>query len=125
VERRWTPRWRTSPSSSSGGPSWARTPRWSSGRPSSRPRSEARRELASGEKTGVLLLLRTTAAGLIWAALEDTSGGPRGWDLACLRTTARLDGRAPIDALPEPMSDEELAPFLWLRRLHAAAWWFV
>jgi hypothetical protein len=23
------------------------------------------------------------------------------------------------------MSDEELTPFLWLRRLHAAAWWFV
>jgi aminoglycoside phosphotransferase (APT) family kinase protein len=69
-------------------------------------------------------LLRT-AAGLRWADLEDTSRGPRGWDLACLRTTRRLDGRAAIDALPEPMSEEELAPFVRLRRLHAAAWWFV
>ena len=23
------------------------------------------------------------------------------------------------------MSEEELAPFLWLRRLHVAAWWSV
>ena len=69
-------------------------------------------------------LLRT-AAGLRWADLEDTSRGPRGWDLACLRTTRRLDGRAAIDAMPEPISEEELAPFVWLRRLHAGAWWFV
>jgi hypothetical protein len=69
-------------------------------------------------------LLRT-AGGLVWADLEDTSRGPRGWDLACLRTTVRLDGRAAIDALPEPMSEEELAPFVWLRRLHVGAWWAV
>jgi hypothetical protein len=69
-------------------------------------------------------LLRT-AGGLRWVDLEDTSRGPCGWDLACLRSTGRLDGRAAIDALPEPMADEELAPFVWLRRLHGAAWWFV
>jgi phosphotransferase family enzyme len=69
-------------------------------------------------------LLRT-ADGLVWADLEDTARGPRGWDLACLRTTQRLDGRAAVDALPEPMTDEELAPFTWLRRLHMGAWWFV
>jgi hypothetical protein len=69
-------------------------------------------------------LLRT-AGGLVWADLEDSCRGPRGWDLACLRTTTRLDGRAAIDALPEPMSEEELAPFVWLRRLHVAAWWWV
>jgi hypothetical protein len=69
-------------------------------------------------------LLRT-ADGLVWADLEDTSRGPRGWDLACLRGTARLDGRAAVDALPDPMTDEELSPFVWLRALHAAAWWFV
>ena len=69
-------------------------------------------------------LLRT-AAGLHWTDLEDTSCGPRGWDLACLRTTGRLDGRAAVDAMPDPMTDEELAPFVWLRRLHAGAWWFV
>ena len=77
-----------------------------------RPRSEARREPASGEETGVL-------------RLEDASRGPRGWDLACLRTTQRLDDRAAVDTLPEPMSEEELAPFVWLRRLHAGAWWSV
>jgi hypothetical protein len=69
-------------------------------------------------------LLRT-GDGLVWADLEDTCRGPRGWDLACLRTTTRMDGRAAIDALPEPMSEAELAPFVWLRRLHAAAWWSV
>jgi Phosphotransferase enzyme family len=69
-------------------------------------------------------LLRA-ADGLVWADLEDTCRGPRGWDLACLRTTRRLDGRAAVDALPEPMTEEELAPFVWLRRLHAAAWWSV
>jgi hypothetical protein len=69
-------------------------------------------------------LLRT-ADGLVWADLEDTCRGPRGWDLACLRATTRVDGRAAVDAVPHPMSEEELAPFLWLRRLHAAAWWSV
>ena len=69
-------------------------------------------------------LLRTVG-GLVWADLEDTARGPRGWDVACLRATGRLDGRAAVDALPEPMGEEELAPFLSLRRLHAAAWWFV
>jgi hypothetical protein len=69
--------------------------------------------------------LLATAGGWRWTDLEDTSRGPRGWDLACLRTTSRLDGRAAIDALPDPMSDAELAPFLWLRQLHVGAWWFV
>ncbi|WP_138731668.1 phosphotransferase [Modestobacter excelsi] len=69
-------------------------------------------------------LLRT-AEGLVWADLEDSCRGPRGWDLACLRTTARLDGRAAVDALPDPMSELELAPFVWLRALHVAAWWSV
>ena len=66
-----------------------------------------------------------TAQGLCWVDLEDSCRGPRGWDLACLRTTTRLDGRAAVDALPEPMSEQELAPFVWLRRLHVAAWWSV
>ena len=66
-----------------------------------------------------------TAHGLVWTDLEDTCRGPRGWDLACLRCTTRLDGRAAVDAVPEPLSEEELAPFVWLRRLHVAAWWSV
>jgi aminoglycoside phosphotransferase (APT) family kinase protein len=69
--------------------------------------------------------LLVTRAGLRWADLEDSSRGPRGWDLACLRTTRRLDGRAALDALPDPVTEEELAPFRWLRLLHTGAWWFV
>jgi aminoglycoside phosphotransferase (APT) family kinase protein len=42
--------------------------------------------------------------------LEDTCSGPRAWDLACLRTTTRLDGRAAVDACPSAPADEELAP---------------
>jgi hypothetical protein len=69
-------------------------------------------------------LLRTPS-GWVWADLEDTCTGPLGWDLACLRRTSRLDGRAALNAIPGAPTDEELAPFGWLRALHAAAWWFV
>jgi aminoglycoside phosphotransferase (APT) family kinase protein len=69
-------------------------------------------------------LLRTPA-GWVWADLEDTCRGPVGWDLACLRRTSRLDGRAALDAMPHPVDDEALAPFSWLRALHAGAWWLV
>jgi aminoglycoside phosphotransferase (APT) family kinase protein len=69
-------------------------------------------------------LLRTRD-GWVWADLEDTSRGPLAWDLSCLRRTGRLDGRAALDALPNAPSDAELAPFLSLRALHAAAWWYV
>ncbi|WP_222192356.1 hypothetical protein [Modestobacter italicus] len=75
-------------------------------------------------RNGVLLLL-VTGEGLRWTDLEDTSRGPRGWDLASLRATARLDGRAALDAMPDPVDDAELAPFLWLRKLYAGACWFV
>ncbi len=66
--------------------------------------------------------LLATARGWRWSDLEDTSPGPLAWDLACLRATGRLDGRAAVDACPHPLSDAELAPFLLLRRLHVAAW---
>jgi hypothetical protein len=69
-------------------------------------------------------LLRTPE-GLRWTDLEDTSRGPLGWDLAGLRTTSRLDGRAAVDAHPAALPDAQLAPFVWLRRLHVGAWWFV
>jgi aminoglycoside phosphotransferase (APT) family kinase protein len=65
--------------------------------------------------------LLATPAGWRWTDLEDTCAGPRAWDLACLRSTSRLDGRAALDAIGGP-SDTELAPWLELRRLHAAAW---
>ena len=69
--------------------------------------------------------LLATRAGWVWADLEDTCRGPVGWDLACLRRTSRLDGRAALDAMPGAPADAELAPFRWLRSLHAAAWWAV
>ncbi|MGY1854968.1 phosphotransferase [Modestobacter sp. SYSU DS0290] len=69
--------------------------------------------------------LLVTADGLRWTDLEDTSRGPRAWDLASLRSTARLDGRAALDAMPDPVHDAELAPFVWFRQLYASAWWFV
>jgi Phosphotransferase enzyme family len=66
--------------------------------------------------------LLATADGWIWGDLEDTCAGPVEWDLACLRSTRRLDGRAALDAFPGAPSDDELAPWLELRRLHAAVW---
>ena len=68
--------------------------------------------------------LLATRGGWRWTDLEDTCAGPRTWDLACLRSTSRLDGRAALDAVGGP-SDTELAPWLELRRLHVAAWWTV
>jgi aminoglycoside phosphotransferase (APT) family kinase protein len=68
--------------------------------------------------------LLATRDGWVWADLEDTCLGPRAWDLAALRTTSRLDGRAALNAMPDPPDDKELAPFLLLRQLHGAAWWF-
>lgn len=66
--------------------------------------------------------LLATPDGWRWTDLEDTCSGPLAWDLACLRTTGRLDGRAALDALHGAPSDAELAPWTELRRLHAAAW---
>jgi hypothetical protein len=66
--------------------------------------------------------LLATPEGWRWTDLEDTCSGPLGWDLACLRTTGRLDGRAVLDALPGAPTDAELTPWVQLRRLHAAAW---
>ncbi|PRY49296.1 phosphotransferase family enzyme [Geodermatophilus tzadiensis] len=65
--------------------------------------------------------LLATPDGWRWADLEDTCPGPVAWDLACLRSTSRLDGRAALDAVGAP-SDAELAPWLELRRLHAQTW---
>jgi hypothetical protein len=85
-----------------------------------RPRlaGEARR-LHGDAHPGNLL---STPAGWRWTDLEDTCSGPLAWDLACLRSTGRLDGRAALDALPDAPSDDDLAPWLELRRLHGAAW---
>ena len=66
--------------------------------------------------------LLATADGWVWGDLEDTCTGPVEWDLACLRSTGRLDGRAAVDVFPGARSDDELAPWLELRRLHAAVW---
>jgi len=69
--------------------------------------------------------LLSTSEGWRWADLEDTCRAPWAWDLGVLRATRQLDGRAALDAMPHPPSDEALAPYVWLRRLHGAAWWFV
>ena len=69
--------------------------------------------------------LLATPDGWRWTDLEDTCAGSRAWDLACLRSTSRLDGRAALDALPDAPTDAELAPWLELRQLHAAAWTLV
>jgi aminoglycoside phosphotransferase (APT) family kinase protein len=69
--------------------------------------------------------LLATPGGWTWTDFEDTCAGPRAWDLACLRSTSRLDGRAALDAYPGAPADAELAPWLELRRLHAAAWTLV
>ena len=69
--------------------------------------------------------LLVTRGGLRWTDFEDTSPGPPAWDLASLRATGRLDGRAALDAMPAAPDDAELAPFLWLRALYSGAWWFV
>jgi hypothetical protein len=61
----------------------------------------------------------------VWADLEDSCRGSWAWDLAILRWSRQLDGRAAVDALPHPPSDADLQPYGWLRQLHGAAWWFV
>jgi aminoglycoside phosphotransferase (APT) family kinase protein len=66
--------------------------------------------------------LLATPAGWLWGDLEDSCTGPLEWDLACLRSTRRLDGRAALDAFPGAPTDAALAPWLELRRLHAAVW---
>jgi hypothetical protein len=88
-----------------------------------RPRLATDRAVLHGDTHPGNLL--ATPAGWVWADLEDTCRGPRAWDLAVLRWTRRLDGRAAVDALPDPPSDAELEPYRWLRLLHGAAWWFV
>ncbi|MDQ0376929.1 phosphotransferase [Amycolatopsis thermophila] len=67
--------------------------------------------------------LVATASGPRWLDFEDTWTGPVGWDLACLATTSRLDGRAAVAAYPgEP---GELEPWVRLRELFAVCWRFV
>ncbi|MGY1600964.1 phosphotransferase [Geodermatophilus sp. SYSU D00815] len=65
--------------------------------------------------------LLAAPTGWVWGDFEDSCAGPPEWDLACLRSTRRLDGRAALDAIGAP-SDDELRPWLELRRLHAAVW---
>ncbi len=77
------------------------------------------RTLHGDAHPGNLLATRT---GWLWTDLEDTCPGPPEWDLACLRLTSRLDGRAALDAMRGAPSDAELAPWLELRRMHAAVW---
>ncbi len=84
-----------------------------------RPRLGGRLQVLHGDAHPGNLL--ATPGGLVWTDLEDSCAGPPEWDLACLRLTSRLDGRAALDAVGGP-SDADLAPWLALRRLHQQAW---
>lgn len=69
--------------------------------------------------------LLATSSGLVWNDFEDAWSGPLGWDLACLVTTGRVDGRAAVAAYPDPPPDEELAACVRLRVLFGVVWPFV
>lgn len=72
-----------------------------------------------------------TPAGWMWTDFEDTCRGPLAWDLACLATTARADGRAALVAYvaqsdPQTLpTDDELALFIEARELHRTVWYLV
>jgi Ser/Thr protein kinase RdoA (MazF antagonist) len=66
--------------------------------------------------------LLVTPRGLVWNDFEDAWRGPLAWDLACLATTGRLDGRAAVAAYPDPPPADELAVCLELRELFGEAW---
>ena len=72
-----------------------------------------------------------TDDGWLWTDFEDTCRGPLAWDLACLATTARMNGhealvayadRSGPDTLP---SDAELALLVEARELHRTVWYLV
>lgn len=66
--------------------------------------------------------LLVTPRGLVWNDFEDAWHGPLAWDLACLASTRRLDGRAAVAAYPDPPPADELAVCLELRTLFGQAW---
>ncbi|MEU9891568.1 aminoglycoside phosphotransferase family protein [Sphaerisporangium sp. NPDC051011] len=66
--------------------------------------------------------LLATPAGWRWIDFEETCAGSAGWDLACLRGTRRLDGRAALRAYGADPDGAELRPFLRARRLQGALW---
>ncbi|MDX1690166.1 MAG: phosphotransferase [Acidimicrobiia bacterium] len=65
--------------------------------------------------------LLMTSTGPRWSDLEDAWAGPPEWDLACLATTGRFDGRAAVRAYGA-VDVERLERFVAMRRLHAGAW---
>lgn len=68
-------------------------------------------------------LLRTSEEWC-WFDFEESVSGPVEWDIACLRSTSRLDGAQAIRAYGV---DEEasLRPFREFRQLQGAAWYAV
>ena len=65
--------------------------------------------------------LLSTPAGWLWADLEDACSGPLWWDLACVDSSVRTDGRAAVRAYG--VDPEELGVFRGLRRLHTTVWY--
>jgi hypothetical protein len=66
-----------------------------------------------------------TTQGPMWTDFEDAWRGPIEWDLVCLATTGRLDGRAAVATYPDAPDDAALAPYLEGRLLQGLAWSFV
>jgi hypothetical protein len=58
----------------------------------------------------------------VWNDFEDTWLGPVAWDLACLRTSGRVDGAAAVAAYPGAFSRDELEVCVELRRLFGVVW---
>lgn len=66
--------------------------------------------------------LLATADGLLWNDFEETMAGPVGWDLACLRRTTRLDGRAALRAYGVDPDDPALRVYGAARALQGTLW---
>jgi aminoglycoside phosphotransferase (APT) family kinase protein len=64
--------------------------------------------------------LLATPDGPVWTDFEDAWRGPVEWDLACLASTGRLDGKAAVAAYP--FDPDALGPFLAARQLHVLVW---
>ena len=63
-----------------------------------------------------------TPTGLVWNDFEDTWHGPLEWDLAIMRRTKLLDGRAALAAYPSSYDPDLLATCEEIRWLQVQIW---
>ncbi|SDK11190.1 Thiamine kinase [Nonomuraea maritima] len=66
--------------------------------------------------------LLATPGGLLWNDFEETTAGPVGWDLVCLRRTTRLDGHAALRAYGVDPDDPALRVYGAARALQGTLW---